>query len=177
MGKKTPKKPVRFTAALGDLICNLLAEGKSLVTICKLENKPHVSTVFDWLAKGTGEMAREPYKTFADKYARAREAQAEFYASEIIDIADDATQDELFTDEGKRVCNAEFVMRSKLRVDARKWVASKLLPKKYGEKIQAEHTGKDGKDLPPGATNIIIGEMQGKSLDELTNLFTDKLKG
>jgi hypothetical protein len=110
-------------------------------------------------------------------YARAREAQAELYASEIIDISDDATQDELFTDEGKRVCNAEFVMRSKLRVDARKWVASKLLPKKYGDKVTQEITGKDGKDLPAGPTNIIIGEMQSKSLDELTKLFTDKIKG
>lgn len=180
MGKKKgkpPKRPVRYTTAIGDLICSLLSEGESLVTICKLQKKPHISTVFDWLAKGTGEKAIEPYKSFADNYAQAREAQAEKYAAEIIDIADDATQDELFTDEGKRVCNAEFVMRSKLRVDARKWIASKLLPKKYGEKLTQEITGKDGKDLPAGQTNVVLTAMNEKSLDELTKLYTDKIKG
>jgi hypothetical protein len=153
--KRKTKKPVKYTSAVGELICSLISEGQSLVKISKLENMPHVSTVFDWLARGTGERAREPYKAFADKYVHAREAQAEFYASEIIDIADDATQDELFTDEGKRACNAEFVMRSKLRVDARKWVASKLLPKKYGDKVHAVHSDPEGK---PVTFSINIGD-------------------
>lgn len=145
--ERAKKKPVKYTAAGGALICSLIAEGQSLTKICKLESMPHISTVMDWLARGTGENKRAPYIAFAEQYARAREAQAEFYASEIIDIADDATQDELFTDEGKRVCNAEFVQRSKLRVDARKWIASKLLPKKYGEKAHVQLSDPDDKPL------------------------------
>jgi hypothetical protein len=157
MGKaKAPKKPVKYTEALGELIGSLLAEGQSLRKICALENMPHISTVMDWLMRGTGENARKPYIAFAEQYARGREAQAEVLADEIIDIADDSTQDELFTDEGKRVCNAEFVARSKLRVDARKWAASKLLPKKYGEKLHQEITGKDGKDLPVAQAIIYL---------------------
>jgi hypothetical protein len=178
MPKHEPKsagRPTSFTQELGDLICALLAEGKSLRKICALEEMPSVSTVLLWVMKG--ERGDEAYADFSEQYRVAREAQAEYLADEIVDISDDQTQDELFTDEGKRVCNAEFVMRSKLRVDARKWFASKLRPKKYGEKIHQEHTGADGKDLPSGPTNIIIGEMQGKSLDELTKLFTDKIKG
>lgn len=155
MSRKPPKKPVKFTAALGELICSLLAEGQSLRKICALNNMPHISTVMDWLMRGTGENAREPYKTFAEQYARAREAQAEVLADEIIDIADDDKNDVGFKEtEGKDGQSAkpvsllDNVHRAKLRVDARKWVASKLLPKKYGEKVQTELSTKDDKPIP-----------------------------
>lgn len=150
--KRPPRKPVRYTTALGELICSLLAEGQSLRKICAIDTMPRVTSIMNWLAKGAAKT--KPYDAFLEQYIRAREAQAEVLADEIVDIADDATQDELFTDEGKRVCNAEFVARSKLRVDARKWVASKLLPKKYGEKVQQELSTKDDKPLPIFTLNI-----------------------
>lgn len=131
-------RPTSFTPTLGELICSLLAEGQSLRKVCSLPTSPHISTVMDWLMKGTN--GDERYKDFAALYVRAREAQAEIMADEIVDIADDQTQDELFTDEGKRVCNSEFVQRSKLRVDARKWVAAKLLPRKYGDRQEVAMT-------------------------------------
>lgn len=143
--RRPSKRPVKYTTALGELICSLLAEGQSLRKICALDTMPRVSAVMNWLAKGAAKT--KPYDAFLEQYTHAREAQAELYADEIIDIADDATQDDLFNDEGKRVLNAEWVARSKLRVDARKWAAAKLLPKKYGEKIQATHTGPDDKPL------------------------------
>lgn len=62
----------------------------------------------------------------AEQYARARARQAEHYASEIIEIAD----------------TAEDAQLARLQVDARKWVASKLLPKVYGDKQEIEHSGK-----------------------------------
>jgi hypothetical protein len=77
---------------------------------------PHVSTGFDWLARGNGENAREHYKIFADKYVHAREAQTELYTSEIIEITDDATQDELFTDEGNRLAPLYCCLRRPLQV-------------------------------------------------------------
>lgn len=130
---------MKYTATLGELICSLLAEGQSLRKICAIDTMPRVSTVMNWLAKGAAKT--KPYDSFLEQYTGAREAQAQIYADEIIDISDDATQDDLFNDEGKRVLNAEWVARSKLRVDARKWIASKLLPKKYGEKVTQEITG------------------------------------
>jgi hypothetical protein len=111
-----------------------------------------VSTVMDWLAKGAAK--KEPYPAFTEQYARAREAQAELYADEIVDIADDDRNDYGFKESedgtgksGIAIIMPDNVQRSKLRVDARKWVASKLLPKKYGDKIQATHTGPDDKPL------------------------------
>ncbi len=74
--------------------------------------------------------------------SRAREAQAEIRADEIVDIADDASDDLTTDKDGKLVANNEHIQRSRLRVDARKWIAAKLLPKRYGDKLQ--HTGEGG---------------------------------
>lgn len=85
------------------------------------------------------------------KYARAKEDQADFLAEQMIEIADDDSEDELYTKEVEdkktgeikllTVENKEFTNRSKLRVDTRKWIASKLKPKKYGDKIDITSNG------------------------------------
>lgn len=96
---------------------------------------PHISTVFDWLAVD---------KDFADKYARAREQQADKLADEIVSIADEVSIITRTDDDGavELTLDAVAVARNRLRIDARKWVASKLKPKKYGDKIEHEHGGK-----------------------------------
>lgn len=127
--KKTTKpvgRPSTFTEAVAQRICTELSEGKSLRTICLAENMPDRTTVFDWLAKN-GE--------FANQYARAREAQADKLAEEIIEIADDGRNDTYMTEEGVEMTDHDVIARSKLRVDARKWYASKLAPRKYGDKM------------------------------------------
>lgn len=73
---------------------------------------------------------------FADKYVRARLLQADKYAEEIIAIADDGTRDKTVDAEGNEIVDHDHIQRSKLRVDARKWAASKLAPKKYGDKLE-----------------------------------------
>ena len=93
------------------------------------EGMPAQSTVYKWLIDNDG---------FSEKYARAREVQAEFLAEEIIQIADDASGDSTTDEDGNERMNAEFVARSRLRVDARKWYASKVAPKKYGDRIQQD---------------------------------------
>jgi hypothetical protein len=69
-------------------------------------------------------------------YVRAREAQADKFAEDIIQIADDGANDSYKDDEGKSITNQDVIARSRLRVDARKWLASKMAPKKYGEKLE-----------------------------------------
>jgi hypothetical protein len=135
-------RPSDFTQEVADRICDEIASGKSLRSICKAGDLPDKSTVFRWLGENT---------KFRDQYACAREAQADYMAEDILDIADDGTNDYGFKEgedkdgEGaKPVFLAENVQRSKLRVDARKWLASKLAPKKYGDFQRTELTGKDG---------------------------------
>lgn len=122
-------KAKKYVEKIGDEICNRLVEGESLRKITLDKNMPAASTIFKWLAEN---------EAFAEQYARAREAQADTLADEILDIADDGSNDYMGEDEKY---NGDAVQRSKLRVDTRKWIAAKLKPKKYGEKIDLTSGG------------------------------------
>ncbi|PZU22213.1 MAG: terminase small subunit protein [Shinella sp.] len=133
-------RPTDYTQEIADVICERLAEGESLRTICAEEGMPHKATVFRWLAK---------HDQFATIYAHAREIQAEVLADELVEISDDGTNDwmERKNEDGETIGwreNGEAMRRSQLRISTRQWIAERMLPKKYGAKIQAEHTGKDG---------------------------------
>ena len=93
---------------------------------------------------------------FSEQYARAREAQADKLAEEILAIADDGRSDTYLDGEGNEKTDSEVIQRSKLRVEARKWLASKMAPKKYGDKIQAEHTGADGGAIQVASTVTFV---------------------
>ncbi len=144
--KRKEGRPRKYSPELAELICNLIASGKSLTSICKLDNMPCYVTVMSWL------WTNSPYRDeFLNKYARAREIQAERYADEINDIADDGTNDYGFKEgDDKDGAGAkpffikEHVLRSRLRVDSRKWIASKLLPKKYGDSSTLQLSNPDG---------------------------------
>jgi hypothetical protein len=134
-------RPSDYTPEIADAICQRIIEGESLRSISKTEGMPSASTVCRWL--GT-------HADFREQYARAREAQADTLFDEILDIADDSSGDDKWGGENgeTRMANSEWISRSKLRVDARKWMAGKLQPKKYGEKVTQEHTGPNGSELP-----------------------------
>jgi hypothetical protein len=138
MGRAT-----EFDQAIADVICDRLTNGESLRSIALDDAMPAASTVYKWLSQN---------EQFADQYAHAREAQADTLADEIVDIADDGSNDwmerELESGKTIEVVNAEHIARSRLRVDARKWVAAKLKPKKYGDR---QLIGSDPDNpLPPG---------------------------
>jgi hypothetical protein len=124
-----------FSQEKADAICERLADGESLRTICSEEGMPSKTTVFRWLADN---------EQFRDQYARAREAQADAIFDDILSIADDGRNDWMvrkFGDDERWVENGEALRRSALRIDARKWMAGKLRPKKYGDKLDVEHSG------------------------------------
>lgn len=137
--KKVSKKavpagrPTIYSDAIAIRICERLAIGESLVSICKDESLPSRATVMRWLQE-------DKHEGFRDKYAHAREAQADFYAEEIIAIADEECTTVLHGDGDEQVevevaFDSAAVARNRLRVDARKWYASKVAPKKYGDKL------------------------------------------
>lgn len=132
----------KYSEEVVDHICKRIATSSDgLHKICEDEGMPTVMTVFNWLNK-------DEYKAFLYKYARAREAQAELLADEIISIADESTRDTLFTEDGKEYSNSEWINRSRLRVDARKWKASKLYPKKFGDRMEL--------DMPNNIIKVVI---------------------
>lgn len=129
-------RPTVMTGPMIDRICERLAKGEALHRMCAEKDMPSQASVF---------RALERDQAFREKYARARELQAELYAAQIIEIADDSSRDIIIGEDGQPLTDHEVVARSRLRVDARKWLASKLAPKKYGDKVQVG--GAD--DLPP----------------------------
>jgi hypothetical protein len=128
-------RPTKFSEELFENICNQISTTSiGLHKICK-EVGISAVTFFEWLKEDT---------ELSNRYARAREAQAELLADQIIEIADDSTHDTK-TIVGKagdliEVENTEWTNRSKLRVEARKWIAAKLKPKKYGDKVEVDQT-------------------------------------
>lgn len=136
-------RPSDYSSDITTKICVRLGLGESLREICRDETMPSKTTVMRWLAE---------HAEFRDQYAGAREAQADYYAEEIIEISDDATNDFMKRkngDEVEEVENKEVLARSRLRVDTRKWLMARMSPKKYGDKITQEVTGADGSPLVP----------------------------
>jgi hypothetical protein len=116
-------RPSTYTDEMGNRICDLLTEGKSLRKICMSDKFPHASTVYVWLDR---------FPDFADKYVRAREAATEDMLEDILEIADQKGLDP----QEKRV-----------RIDTRKWVMGRLKPKKYGDKQQLSIGNREGEAL------------------------------
>ena len=128
-----------------------IQKGRAIRNVLKDEGMPAVETFYIWI-----DSDEEKSK----QYARACEVRADAIFDEIIDIADDSSGDKKYTDNGE-VMDSEYVARSRLKIDARKWIASKLNPKKYGDKIQQEHSGT--------LTTNIINLGDGINPDETTN--------
>lgn len=129
-----------YTKALAEEICQRLADGETLKAICRDKHMPSDAAVRQWaLADKEG---------FAERYRVAREIGYHGLADEILEISDDGRNDWMRSQDPENPgykANGEVIQRSRLRVDTRKWLLAKALPRVYGEKI--EHTGKDGGPL------------------------------
>ncbi len=125
-----------YDEEIGIAICQRLIEGQTIKEICKDPDLPSERTVYRWLAAE---------HTFWQLYARAREAQMEKWSDDVVEIADDASNDYMdrIGKDGKieRVLDPEAVQRSKLKIDTRKWLMSKLAAKRYGDKLAVDVTG------------------------------------
>ena len=123
--KNKPGRPTGYTPELANEICDSIASSsKGTKKLCQ-ENQhwPCQDTLFTWLKK---------HPEFSEQYAQAKRCQIEVFIDEILDIADDSSQDEVSNAQGGIVCNSEFIARSRLRIDTRKWLAAKLVPRTYG---------------------------------------------
>lgn len=125
-------RPAKYTPELGLKVCKAIATSTdSIKKICAQNPEfPLRKTIWEW---------RFDYEEFRNLYAEARRAQADLLAEEIVEICDDDSEDVVFGENGVRQ-NSEFIARSRLKVDTRKWIACKLLPKVYGEKVTTEST-------------------------------------
>lgn len=156
-------RPSNFNVQVGDDICERLADGESLRSICRDEGMPGKATVFRWLQK---------HESFRDQYTRARESQADALFDEILDIADEQCTMVRASKHGSRdddgdgntevVYDTVAVQRNRLRIDARKWMAGKMRPKVYGDKpIDVQ----DGEEAAPVPVNITVQVQDARKHD------------
>lgn len=136
-------RPSEFTEEIAKTICDTIAtSSRGLKSICELPDMPTPRTVLSWLAEGDREDGRQHFKDFLQRYMRAKDEQADFMVDEMIEIADDGSNDLMTVVKGNQAYemeNKEVTNRSKLRVETRKWIAMKLKPKKYGDKFDHTH--------------------------------------
>ena len=147
-------RPTDYSPELINEICDRIATGEPLVRICREESMPNVVTVYRWLNK---------YPEFSNLYAKAKDASADTLAEEIQDIADQMPMER--TDgNGNTQFDGAYIQWMKLRVDARKWVASKLKPRKYGDRLT--HAG-DADNPIKSETTIQASELFASILQNM----------
>lgn len=111
-------RPTKYKPETGDKLCEIIAEGGSASKACASVGIP-MRTFYQWNRENEG---------FSAQLSRAREDQADTFADQMCDIADDE----------------EDVARAKLKIDARKWVAARMKPKSWGDRQSVEHSGPGG---------------------------------
>lgn len=124
--------PKRFDPKIRDTILDRIRDGESLHAICHDDDMPNEKTVYEWLKTDV---------EFSKNYAHAREIRSDRIFEEILQIADDGSNDTYEDENGREVTNHDVIARSRLRVDARKWMLGKMQPKKYGDKLDLNHSG------------------------------------
>lgn len=116
-------RPSIYSEAIAKEVLDGIAEGKSLVEVCKADAMPSVRTIMQWAADNA---------EFSQQYACAREAQAEYMDDLVVETAKAAREDP---------------QAARVQIDAYKWRAAKLAPKKYGDSTMLRHADADGEKL------------------------------
>ena len=157
---KKKGRPTVFSQGLAQVICLRISNGESLRSIVKDEDMPAQSSVYEWLIA---------HPSFAEQYARAREDQADTLADEIIAIADEQPEVIAVIDKKTgaliehKLDNA-FLQWQKNRIDARKWTAMKLKPKKYGDRVQVAGDAESPLAVTHDATVLFEQALKGFEL-------------
>jgi hypothetical protein len=134
-------RPTDHTPELADRICEQLCTGRTLRDVCRDEEMPAESTVRLW--------AQSNREGFAARYRRARDIGYHAMADEMLEIADDSRDDFVprRKGDGDPVVDHEHISRSRLRVETRRWLLAKALPKIYGDRLDMKATHEAGDSL------------------------------
>jgi len=145
-------RPLTYDAKKASLICEQLAEGKSLRDICEPDDMPPEATVRAW--------ALDDVNGFAAQYARARSLGYDRLAEDILRIADTPLTGTKTVSKatGLEITEGDMIEHRRLQVDTRKWMLSKMLPKRYGDKVEATLQGPNGGPIETKSTVTLTAE-------------------
>ena len=120
-----------FTEEIAQEICAAIATSSFGIRKLRKQDEykhwPSVAQIFRWLHDNA---------LFREQYTRAKQSQIESYIDEVIDIADNSTNDWMINEKGTLVANHDHINRARLRIETRKWLACKLCPRLYGDTKQ-----------------------------------------
>lgn len=133
-------RPSIYTPELAKKICDAIATNPvSIGRICKMNpDFPHIDTIFTW---------KREKPVFSEMYAQAKRDQIEVLVDQILDISDDSSNDYCENSKGESIFDSEHVQRSRLKIDTRKWYASKLAPRIYGDKIENDDKSQNQSEI------------------------------
>ena len=140
-----------YTRYLADIVCDRMTEGESLRAICRDVGRPSEGAVRGWAVRDVDG--------FGDRYRAARLLLMDFWADQIVDIADDGELDP---------------RDRQIRTGVRQWIMSKV-SRSYGERLV--HSGD-----PESPVRIVhqhlaladLNEEQLEALDRFTSLIVDQ---
>lgn len=171
----TGVRPVRrsprtntYSREVAEEILQLMADGMSTPKISEKLGIPDRS-IYQWII--------DDHDGFGQRYARAKHIVALRWADELTEIADHKKDDYTLDEDGNMVPDHEHIARSRLRIDTRKWILGKVLPKVYGDKVVAEITGKDGGAIEMQATKIDVLALAPEQRDQLKQILLQATKG
>jgi hypothetical protein len=147
-----PRKYSAYSPELADRVCELILEGVSPAQIGQLRGMPSKRTIFYWL---------RDHEDFRQKYELSKMMKAEEWAFEIVEIADNASKDWMITEAGERVLHHEHIRRSEQRINVRKWLMTKWLPAQYADRITADITVRDRRDITEFSNDELLAIASG----------------
>lgn len=147
-------RPSKYTPELGSTICERIAKGELLTSICDEPDMPAYYTVLDW----SGSDVNRQIPAFAQMYARAKRDRLERMAEELIRIADTPQVGEKTKTgkDGTEVTTGDMIEHRRLQVDTRKWLLARLAAHTYGDRVTQEVTGANGTPLIPSKVVIEV---------------------
>lgn len=144
-------RPSKYTEELAQEICNTLATTD--IGIAKLcEMNPH------WPEITSLKLWRITNEDFSTKYALAKKQQLAFFAEELEDLA--ASTEKYYDEKGNKRADPGLVAETRLKVDTRKFIVAKLMPKVYGDQRLQEQI--DNTDDTVNKLLDIVKDLHGK---------------
>lgn len=164
LSEPPPKSGLQlYSPELGERICELIAAGVTMTKLCTLEGMPARMTLWRWLS---GRVPGVP-SDFRERFNEARKLHLAFMASEILDIADDGTNDTYIDEKGNRRIDSDVIARSRLRVETRQWLLALLVPEQFQKKAHYEQQRemKRLSDLSESELNSLLIDLEAQHGD------------
>lgn len=133
-------RPTKYTPELATEICEKISSiGMSVKHLCEMyDHWPNECTIYEW---------RHVHKDFSKLYDEAKKRQVTALVDDILSISDDGRNDYTTNARGEDICDAEWIARSRLRVDTRKWIAARLAPRIYGDDAAVRELNEEMEEL------------------------------